>query len=229
MKRCMTGMICLLWLLCSMTAMAGGTAQIPVTCQAPGMDEAFAYELVKGGTVVQTLELGDGESGSFTVAVGDVGSTEYTVRQKAGENGDATYDGRMYTAIVYAEYVDGELTAEPVVYLDRDGGKLSGCTFVNSVRVPEPDRPQEPSREEPEATPEPVPTQKPKRPVVKDDGLIDMPDDDTPLALPTDRQTGVEAKTALFLKGAMLCGLFILGSALLLVIGKHKEEKDDEI
>lgn len=229
MKRFMTGLLASLWMM-SMTAMAGNAAELPVRCSAPGTGNTFTYELVKDGEVVQTLELKDGRSGAFTVTAEDAGTMEYTIRQRRGGNGDIIYDERTYTAVIYADFAysdaaDGELEAEPVIYLDRDGGKLAECSFVNSMKpvVPsEPDRPEEPE--------EPVEPTKPVKPVKPSDpDLMEMPDDDVPLALPTDRQTGVEAKTALYLKGAAFCGIWIIGSALILIVNKHKEDRDDEI
>ena len=145
MKRFMTGLLASLWMM-SMTAMAGNAVEFPVRCEAPGADETFICELMKDGEVVQTLELKDGWSGAFTVTAEDAGTTEYTIRQRRGGNGDIIYDERTYTAVIYADFAysdvaDGELEAEPVIYLDRDGGKLAECSFVNSMKPVVPSEP----------------------------------------------------------------------------------------
>lgn len=114
------------------------TARIPVVCEKVDSEETFHYQL-KGSPsqyeeIEQTeLELKSGEKGYFQISYHYPGTYHYTVSQIAGTDKKTTYDNTEYQVDVYVtESENGELFAQPILYLKDEDGKKEELAFKNT-------------------------------------------------------------------------------------------------
>ena len=114
------------------------TARIPVVCEKVDSEETFHYQL-KGSPsqyeeIEQTeLELKSGEKGYFQISYHYPGTYHYTVSQMAGTDKKTTYDNTEYQVDVYVtESENGELFAQPILYLKGEDGKKAELAFKNT-------------------------------------------------------------------------------------------------
>ena len=122
----------------SETAEKTVTARIPVVCEKVDSEETFHYQL-KGSPsqyeeIEQTeLELKSGEKGYFQISYHYPGTYHYTVSQIAGTDKKTTYDNTEYQVDVYVtESENGELFAQPILYLKGEDGKKAELAFKNT-------------------------------------------------------------------------------------------------
>lgn len=114
------------------------TARIPVVCEKVDSEETFRYQL-KGSPsqyeeIEQTeLELKGGEKGYFQISYHYPGTYYYTVSQIAGTDKKTTYDNTEYQVDVYVtESENGELFAQPILYLKGEDEKKAELAFKNT-------------------------------------------------------------------------------------------------
>lgn len=114
------------------------TARIPVVCEKVDSEETFHYQL-KGSPsqyeeIEQTeLELKSGEKGYFQISYHYPGTYYYTVSQIAGTDKKTTYDNTEYQVDVYVtESENGELFAQPILYLKGEDEKKAELAFKNT-------------------------------------------------------------------------------------------------
>ena len=114
------------------------TARIPVVCEKVDSEETFRYQL-KGSPsqyeeIEQTeLELKGGEQGYFQISYHYPGTYYYTVSQIAGTDKKTTYDNTEYQVDVYVtESENGELFAQPILYLKGEDEKKAELAFKNT-------------------------------------------------------------------------------------------------
>ena len=114
------------------------TARIPVVCEEVDSEETFHYQL-KGSPsqyeeIEQTeLELKSGEKGYFQISYHYPGTYHYTVSQIAGTDKKTTYDNTEYQVDVYVtESENGELFAQPILYLKGEDEKKAELAFKNT-------------------------------------------------------------------------------------------------
>ena len=114
------------------------TARIPVVCEKVDSEETFRYQL-KGSPsqyeeIEQTeLELKSGEKGYFQISYHYPGTYYYTVSQIAGTDKKTTYDNTEYQVDVYVtESENGELFAQPILYLKGEDEKKAELAFKNT-------------------------------------------------------------------------------------------------
>ena len=114
------------------------TARIPVVCEKVDSEETFRYQL-KGSPsqyeeIEQTeLELKGGEKGYFQINYHYPGTYYYTVSQIAGTDKKTTYDNTEYQVDVYVtESENGELFAQPILYLKGEDEKKAELAFKNT-------------------------------------------------------------------------------------------------
>ena len=114
------------------------TARIPVVCEKVDSEETFHYQL-KGSPsqyeeIEQTeLELKSGEKGYFQISYHYPGTYHYTVSQIAGTDKKTTYDNTEYQVDVYVtESENGELFAQPILYLKGEDEKKAELAFKNT-------------------------------------------------------------------------------------------------
>lgn len=78
------------------------------------------------------LSLRDGETGSFSVLYTYPGTYHYTISQEKGTDKKTTYDETVYNVDVYVtEDEDGEMSAEPIIYLNGSNEKKQSASFIN--------------------------------------------------------------------------------------------------
>ena len=116
-------------------------AKIPVSSTGKNTKESFSYHLKAETSEFQTLatdslSLRDGETGSFSVLYTYPGTYHYTISQEKGTDKKTTYDETVYNVDVYVtEDEDGEMSAEPVIYLNGSNGKKQSASFVNTKEL----------------------------------------------------------------------------------------------
>ncbi len=140
-----TVVLLLLYLVSALpVAAAGHTAEvrIPVSCTGMDTPETFHYSLHAEKTEGQSfqtdrLSLKDGQEGYFSVIYDRPGTYHYTARQSKGSDEQTDYDDTVYSVDVYVtEAEDGELSAEPVAYIQDHDDKKESLDFVNKRTVP---------------------------------------------------------------------------------------------
>lgn len=82
---------------------------------------------------VYTLELVGADAQKFpAISYPKVGVYRYTISQKAGENGDCTYDKAVYSLTVYVTNAEnGGLESTTILYKDSENDKLDQAAFHN--------------------------------------------------------------------------------------------------
>lgn len=115
--------------------------RIPVSCTGKNTKESFSYHLKAETSEFQTLttdslSLRDGETGSFSVLYTYPGTYHYTISQEKGTDKKTTYDETVYKVDVYVtEDEDGEMSAEPVIYLNGSNEKKQSASFINVKKL----------------------------------------------------------------------------------------------
>ena len=115
--------------------------QIPVACEAPGTQETFYFYLEENDSVAENAEvnklcLKNGEKGAFEISYKETGTYHYYVHQEQGKDSKTTYDNTIYSVDVYvATDENGQLFAEPVLYINGQDQKKAELTFVNRTET----------------------------------------------------------------------------------------------
>lgn len=117
--------------------------KIPVVCEGENTDEALSYHLNAETSdfqkvAVDFLRLRDGETDCFSVLYTYPGTYHYTITQGKGTDRKTTYDETAYMVDVYVtEDENGQLSAEPIIYLKGSNEKKESAKFKNIKKVEE--------------------------------------------------------------------------------------------
>lgn len=113
-------------------------AIVPVSCTAEGSTESFTVS-IKGDSGFkaspETLNLKNGDTGNFKIAINLPGDYKYKIYQESGTKENTEYDKTVYQAEVFVTEDDnGKLNADTVVFTNGNNEKSANCGFVNKVK-----------------------------------------------------------------------------------------------
>jgi len=96
----------------------------------------FEFELLDStGTVISNVRNNDNGAFEFTLgSFNQEGEYTYTVREKAGNEAQMTYDTTVYTVTINVEDINGKLTATQVI--KKGNETVNGIHFVNIYTAP---------------------------------------------------------------------------------------------
>jgi len=112
--------------------------KVPVTCEITGKSAEGTYEFViekldedspsaKNGLI----SINGSGTDSFIIVVGEPGTYRYKVYEKAGSNGNVTYDDTVYKVTVYVTSNDKGQLEYQIILTKDDMVKPTEVSFVN--------------------------------------------------------------------------------------------------
>ena len=114
--------------------------QIPVSCVAEETQETYYFYLYGEDSEAENIEVAElylknGERGVLKISYREPGTYHYIVRQKTGVDDKVIYDDTIYNVDVYVTTTEnGELFAEPILYIEGQTQKKEELIFTNQKK-----------------------------------------------------------------------------------------------